>query len=93
MRAVKSKQNSSQITRHRAKGRPAGRPHGGWISDLAELEKAIVLCESRCYKKFKPESVGYIEKQLVPTHDYVISDCDGCKTIYTKCKLFVKKGK
>ena len=90
MHSVKSKQNSFQIAHQRATGRPVGRPHGGWVTDLAELEKAIVLCELRCYKKFNPASVGYIEKQLVPTHDYVISDCDGCKTVFTKCKLFVK---
>lgn len=91
MHIVKTRDKSFQLTRHKAHGRPVGRVHGGWIADLVALEKAVILCELHCYRKFDPGSVGYEEIQLVPTHNFVIGDCDGCKIISVKCRMFLKR--
>ncbi len=60
------------------RGAPSKRLAGGWISDLAALGKAVILCES-CKRKWKPAKVGYVPKRLWPgAPDHVVGDCDGC---------------
>lgn len=59
------------------RGTPKKMLAGSWISDLAALGKAIVLCEN-CVRKWNPKSVGYASRQAVPGYNYVIGDCDAC---------------
>ena len=60
------------------RGAPPKRLAGSWVSDLAALGKAIILCE-RCNKKWVPAKAGYASKRLWPgAPDYVVSNCDGC---------------
>ena len=59
------------------RGAPKRMLAGSWISDLAALGKAIVLCDW-CKRKFNPKSVGYVAKALWPGQNFVMGDCDGC---------------
>ena len=59
------------------RGTPRKMLAGSWISDLAALGKAVVLCET-CARKWIPAKVGYIAKQLWPGAQFVLGDCDGC---------------
>ena len=59
----------------RDRGRPAGRLPGGYVGDLTDLRKGIILCRS-CAPKFNSATSGYVYKANMPT---VRGDCDGCK--------------
>jgi len=60
------------------RGTPRRMLPGSWISDLAALGKAIVLCVN-CAQKWQPAKVGYVSKRLWPgAPDHVIGDCDSC---------------
>ncbi len=60
----------------RDRGRPPGRLPGGYIADLADLRKGIILCPY-CVGKFSSARSGYVYKANMPT---VRGDCDGCKS-------------
>jgi len=70
------------------RGTPRRMLPGSWLSDLAALGKAIVLCDM-CARKWNPAGVGYVSKRLWPgAPDYVVGDCDSCGqmgrgTLYT----------
>ena len=59
------------------RGAPSRMLAGSWISDLAALGKAIVLCEL-CQRKWNSKSYGYVAKALWPGQNFVMGDCDGC---------------
>ena len=59
------------------RGAPTKRLAGGWVSDLAALGKAIVLCDG-CRKKFDHGRYGYVRRALLPGQRFVMGDCDGC---------------
>ena len=71
-----------------APGKPARRLAGGWVSDLAALGKAILLCDF-CAHKFDPRKYGYERKQAVPGHAFVMGRCDGCRG-HNQCSMFLK---
>ena len=63
------------------RGTPRGMLSGSWISDLAALKKAIVLCDM-CARKWNPAKAGYVSKRLWPgAPDHVVGDCDSCGTM------------
>jgi hypothetical protein len=66
-------------------GRKRGQPHGTYVTDLAELKKAIALCW-RCKFRFNPSKHGYRLEENVPT---VISKCDGCREQVETAWLYV----
>ena len=66
-----------------AKGRKVGKPHGSHIDGLAELKKAVVLCDT-CEKKFKRND--YCRQQKYP---FVRGDCDACKVFSERAALFM----
>lgn len=65
-------------------GRPMGAVHGTWVTDIAELMQAVVLC-TFCWKKFDPKRYGYYR-----TREFKIrGKCDACKQYESDAKLFV----
>lgn len=68
-------------------GRPWNRVAGGWIGDLAALQKFIQLCPF-CLGKFNPRKSGY-EVWRVDT--YNVGKCDGCNTVNPKCRGFISE--
>jgi hypothetical protein len=68
-------------------GRPWTRPAGGWISDLAELQKFIMLCPF-CISKFNPRRAGY---EVWRQNIYGVGKCDGCKQMSTYIKGFISE--
>jgi len=70
-------------------GPPKRRTAGGWVADLAALDKAIVLCEV-CERKWEPKRHGYERRKAVPGYDHVVGDCDGCGT-FAKGFLFIRE--
>lgn len=73
-----------------SRGRAVGRMAGGWVADLAALNKCITLCDF-CAAKFNPKAHGYVARRVVPYLSYVIGDCDGCRTPSTRCTMFLKE--
>jgi len=69
--------------------RPARRLPGGWVTDLATLGKALVLCDF-CAHKFAPKRYGYVRKRVVAGSKYVLGECDGCKR-HSQATLFLKE--
>ncbi len=60
------------------RGMNSGRLRGGYVSDLAALRKAIVLCTDHplpCWKKFNAKANNYVISRTVPM---VRGKCDGC---------------
>ncbi len=68
-------------------GRKVGATHGSYISDLAELKKAIVLCDS-CAWRFRPRTYGYLRHTKFPI---VQGNCDACKKFVTRGLYFLHK--
>ncbi len=66
-------------------GRKYGATVGGWISDLTELRKAIVLCW-RCQSKFYYKRAKYYRDEVFP---YATGTCDGCRQIAVQGKLYI----
>ncbi len=66
-------------------GRKVGLPVGGWIDDLAALEKAIFLCFS-CVHRFDHERAHYHKDTRL---DYVRADCDGCRRLSSKAQIYI----
>ena len=69
----------------RDRGRPAGRLPGGYIADLADLRKGIILCRY-CVPKFCSPKVGYVAKKNLP---FVMGNCDGCNNFGTRQHFLV----
>ena len=69
-------------------GPPSKRTAGGWLADLAALDKAIVLCEG-CTRKWEPKRYGFEKRKAVPGYEYVVGDCDGCGC-FAKGFLFIR---
>ena len=55
-------------------GRGSGRLPGGYVADLADLKKALILC-SYCVPKFNAARAGYVTRANLPL---VTGKCDGC---------------
>ena len=64
------------------------RTAGSWVTDLAELGKAICLCHN-CEPKFNAHYYNYTKQSRPPLGQGVEGDCDGCKQ-HTLCKLYMK---
>lgn len=59
-------------------GRKYGKPEGGYVTDLASLKKAIILCW-RCQPKFDHKRYHYYKDERFP---HVVGKCDGCRQIF-----------
>jgi len=68
-----------------APGRHWKRVAGGYIADLADLRKSVVLC-SQCACKFNPKGHRYRRETDFP---HVTGRCDGCKAHDMRCILYV----
>ena len=66
------------------RGRHWKRVPGGYIGDLADLRKAIVLC-SFCAHKFNHRQPKYRKE----TDFQAVGRCDGCKAHDIRCTLYV----
>jgi hypothetical protein len=66
-------------------GRTIGKPHGTWVTDSAELRKAIVLCRD-CKSKFNYRRYQYYLDRRFP---YCQGRCDACKQHDTQAALFI----
>ncbi len=72
----KSLTKADLAKRKESTGRKVGKPHGSFISDLAELQKSILLCD-KCVGRFKNwRWYGYYRQREFP---YVTGNCDACK--------------
>ena len=78
---------ANRMRRVAAPGKPSGLSRGAWVSDLASLRKAIMLC-GFCAPKWNAKAHHYVPRSIVRTHPFVISDCDGCGSINAPCKLY-----
>ena len=67
-----------------------GRMAGGWIADLAALNKAVMLC-GLCVRKWEPKKYGYRARRLFPGEQYAIGNCDGCGR-WDQCTLHLREG-
>ena len=55
-------------------GRPYGKPHGTWVTDIAAGKQGVVLC-SKCVHKFDPNQYNYYR-----TREFsILGRCDGCR--------------
>jgi hypothetical protein len=68
-------------------GRPNTRLAGGWVSDLAELQKFIQLCPF-CVSKFNPRKSGY---EVWRTYLNCVGKCDGCNQLSPQCRGFISE--
>lgn len=73
-----------------ARGRPVRTLPGSHVADLVSLGKAVVLCV-HCESKFAHNRHGYERRTVVPSADYVIGDCDGCRNRNARCTLYLKR--
>ena len=73
-----------------APARPWYRPLGGWIADGVGLRQMITLCDS-CDGRFNPRKAGYelFRRSFGTTGPYVVADCWGCSTKWSKCKAYI----
>ena len=71
-------------------GAPRGRTGGGWLADLAALEKAIVLCDF-CVRKWNPRAYDYKRRNVYPGQRYVVGPCDGCGQFAYQASLHLHK--
>ena len=62
---------------------------GTWVTDLAELGKAICLCPD-CEPKFDAKNYHYRKQTRPPFETGVEGECDGCKQT-ALCKLYLKE--
>ncbi len=87
VKSIWSKKDLMRSAGQRA-DRPKNKVAGSWISDLAALGKAICLCDL-CAHKWKPKAYGYRRVKPVPSHNYVLGTCDGCKARAARCGLYL----
>jgi len=62
---------------------------GSWVTDMAELGKAICLCPN-CAPKFNAKNYHYILQSRPPLGNGVEGECDGCNQT-ALCKLYMKE--
>ncbi len=65
-------------------GRPVGKPHGTFISDMVEMRKVILLCW-RCQPRFYYKRANYY-KDMVFQH--TTGKCDACKRFEPRGQAF-----
>lgn len=70
--------------------RPSGRLGGGYLADLATLNKAIMLCES-CQPKWNPAVYNYERRDVFRGQRIALGRCDGCNTNYSQCYMYLNK--
>jgi hypothetical protein len=66
-------------------GRPMGKPHGSFVSDLVENQTCVLLCRD-CNHKFDHVRNHYYKDRKFP---YVQAMCDGCKTFDAQSAIFI----
>ncbi len=66
-------------------GRRSGQTAGGRILDLADLKKAVMLCDG-CLPKFNSAEAGYVTKSNLP---FAAGRCDGCEQFTPRGHLLV----
>ena len=71
-------------------GAPRGRLGGGWLADLAALEKAIILCDG-CVRKWDPSAYDYEQRNVWPGQRSVVGPCDGCGQFSYQARLHLKR--
>ena len=88
----KAKRTPKEHLKHIAarSGAPKGRLGGGWLADLAALEKAIVLCDF-CVRKWNPHAYEYERRDPFPGQRYVKGPCDGCGQFAYQAELHLHK--
>ena len=69
------------------RGRPWNRVAGGWISDLASLQKFVMLCPF-CAPKFNPRPNGY---EVWRRDTQSIGKCDGCNQVSTYLRGYISE--
>lgn len=74
-----------QLQLRESPGRKVGATEGGWISDLVETCKAIVLCWA-CKPKFDHKVNHYYKDEKFP---YCQGVCDGCRKYAVQGQLYV----
>lgn len=76
-------------------GRPVRLVGGSWISDLASLGKAVMLCVNKCAHRWDPAAYNYQRRVLPSRNGTVSGQCDGCREggghFGVKCAMFVPK--
>lgn len=77
--------NRARRTEH--PGKPQGLTRGAWVSDLAALKKAILLCW-QCQPKWNAKAHRYVRRNVTASHREAISNCDGCNALMVKCALY-----
>lgn len=77
------KKRAAESKRLEHPGRNMGKPHGTWVTDMAEERQGIVLCSS-CQHKFRPEQYHYYR-----TREFqIIGRCDACKQHHNQGNTF-----
>lgn len=68
-----------------SEGKKFGQLAGSYISDLAALRKAIILCPT-CLPKFASAKNGYVTETRMP---HCMGKCDGCRDMGMERRIFV----
>jgi hypothetical protein len=71
-------------------GPASGTVRGSWLSDLAALKKAVMLCW-QCQPKWKPEKHGYARRMVGPGYREARGECDGCGAANELCAMYLPK--
>lgn len=70
---------------YESKGRKAGKPKGSHVVDLADLKKAILLCDA-CLKGFSPKRHNYFAYR---PNQYARGNCDVCRNFSNRILTFL----
>lgn len=65
-------------------GRRTGKPHGTYVTDLAERALGIVLC-TLCANKFEPRRYHYYRTKEFK----ILGRCDACKQHANEAQFFI----
>lgn len=71
-------------------GPASGTIRGSWLSDLAALKKAVMLCSS-CQPRWKASAHGYERRMVGPGHREARGECDGCGAHNELCAMYLPK--
>jgi hypothetical protein len=70
-------------------GRKSRTTAAGWVLDyLVPRNQTVLLC-GKCAHGFNPKVVNYVS--LAQRFGYVRANCDGCKTMFANCVMFVSE--